>query len=251
MTSKYLLASDYDGTLKQNGVVRPVDIEAIRTWQAAGHIFCLCTGRAPLAAIEIMEKDELTPDLLIVSNGAAIIRMDGQFLAKHPLSRKETAAINQIARECGNSAIACNAENGALLLYSYSDPARRTATVEQMLAEEHPLQYNAVFKDNPNAARRFTNRVNTEVPGATAHLNGVHIDCTARGVDKGQGVKEAAALLDIPLENCHTIGDNENDLPMLLPYHGTAIESGNPETIAKIGKTVPDLATLIKEILTH
>lgn len=249
MTSKYLLASDYDGTLKQNGIVSSEDLDAIHTWQAAGHVFCLCTGRALSAAIEMMEKDGLTPDLLIVSNGAALGRMNRQILTKYPLSRKETAAINKIARECGNTAVACNAADGSLMFHSYTNPERCTATVEQMLAEEQPLQYNAVFMGDPEAARRFTDRVNAEVSGATAHLNGVHIDCTVCGVDKGTGVQEAAALLGIPTENCYTIGDNENDLPMLLPFHGAAIESGNPDTVRKVGRCVPNIAAFIKEIL--
>ncbi|MBQ7089716.1 MAG: HAD-IIB family hydrolase [Clostridia bacterium] len=249
MTSKLLLASDYDGTLKQNGVVSAEDIEAIRRWQEAGNIFCLCTGRCLHSAIEIMEQDSLSPDLLIASNGAAVGKMDGSFLAKTPLTAKETAAIHQIARACGNTAFACNAEDGSQMMFDSLNPARQTATVEQMLAEPHPIQCTAVFKENPPAARLFTDRVNREVEGATAHLNGVYIDCTARGVDKGKGVEKAAEALGIPLENCYTIGDNENDLPMLLPYHGFAIESGNPDTVAKVGRTVPTLSKLIKILL--
>jgi len=249
MTSKLLLASDYDGTLKRNGVVAPEDIAAIHRWQAAGHVFCLCTGRCLQSAIEIMEKDSISPDLLIASNGAAVGKMDGNFLAKTPLTAKETAAIHQIARECGNTAFACNAEDGSQMMFDSLNPARQTATVEQMLAEQHPIQCTAVFKDNPPAARRFTDRVNCEVEHATAHLNGVYIDCTARGVDKALGVSKAADALGIPLENCYTIGDNENDLPMLLRYHGFVVDSGNPDTIQKIGSSVSSVTTLINQIL--
>ena len=249
MISNLLLASDYDGTLKRNGAVAAEDIEAIRAFQAAGNVFCLCTGRCLHSAIEIMEAEALVPDLLIASNGAAVGKMDGSFLVKNPLTAKETAAIHQIARECGNTAFACNAEDGSQMMFDSLNPARQTATIEQKLAEQYPIQCTAVFKENPPAARRFTERVNAEIKGATAHLNGVYIDCTARGVDKGLGVKKAAEALGIPLENCYTIGDNENDLPMLLPFHGAAIESGNPDTVAKVGRSTPTVAAFIKEIL--
>ena len=52
-------------------------------------------------------------------------------------------------------------------------------------------------------------------------------------MDKGQGVKEFAGLLGIPLSQVMTLGDQENDIPMLRAVGcGVAMGNASPETKA-------------------
>jgi len=110
-------------------------------------------------------------------------------------------------------------------------------------------QFGAAFKGRVEVAAEFTRWVNETFSTITAHPNGAYIDCTVRGVDKATGVAEAAKLFGIKLNACYTVGDQKNDLAMLLPYHGAVIETGNPETIEKVGKSTPSVAAFIQEIL--
>lgn len=246
---KFLLASDLDGTIYRNRKTLPEDMAAIAEWQRQGHYFCLCSGRAPLSGIEEMKKCGLHPDLLICGNGSACIDMEGNFRFRSKMPAGSQQAIFDLAHQYRVSAVNGQDENGILWQHSYIDPSRITITEEALLQIPTFLQFNAVFKDQPEDAAAFTARVNAEIPGVAAHPNGVYIDCSADTVNKGTGVAAAAEILGVCPENCYTIGDNKNDLPMLLPYHGAVISEGDPETIAQVGHAVPNIAAFINEIL--
>ncbi len=248
MMSKYLLASDFDGTLQRNGTVTLKDKAAIRAFQAAGNRFCLCTGRCPQDAIKEMERCGLAPDLLICASGAAGVTMDGQFIFRHALPDAAIVPLCKLSVDCDSDCIIAYPWDGSMLRVFYREPEKSTATIEAVLNSQHLLQMNTRFLGNPPAAKRYTERVGAEIKEMTAHANGVYIDSTVKGVDKGTGVAEAAKYFGIDLDCCYTIGDHGNDLAMLLPYHGYVVESGDSETIAKIGRTVPDLSTLIEQL---
>jgi hydroxymethylpyrimidine pyrophosphatase-like HAD family hydrolase len=52
------------------------------------------------------------------------------------------------------------------------------------------------------------------------------MDIPPKGVDKGAAIARYAALMDIPQDGIWTAGDNYNDIAMLTPYHGCAMENG-------------------------
>ena len=54
-------------------------------------------------------------------------------------------------------------------------------------------------------------------------------------------------MLDIPKENILAIGDNTNDLEMILEFNGFAVASGNPFIISKASKIYPSIEALIEE----
>lgn len=246
---RYLLASDLDGTIYRNRKTLPEDMAAIAEWQRRGHIFCLCSGRAPQSGITEMKKCGLRPDLLITGNGAACVDMEGNFRFRQLLPEGAAQKIFDLAHEFHVTAVNGQTENGDLLQHSYIDPTRTNVTAEELLRIPRFLQFNAVFKYSPNHAAAFAQRVDAEIEGVTAQPNGVYIDCCASSVNKGTGVAAAAAYFGIPADCCYTIGDNSNDLPMLLSYHGAVISSGNPETVEKVGHAVPNIAAFIDEIL--
>lgn len=246
---KYLLASDYDGTLSRQKQVSDEDRAAIAAWQKAGHIFCLCSGRAPDAALAEMKKWDLSPDLMITGNGSSALRKDGSFAFRHPFPAEHLSALLQRAHELECTIFHLHDQKGRLLIHDLQTTERTNITREEAEKITDLTQFGAAFKGRVEVAVEFTRWVNETFSDITAHQNGAYIDCTARGVDKATGVAEAAKLFGIELENCYTIGDQMNDLAMLLPYHGAVIETGNPETIEKVGKSTPSVAAFIQEIL--
>ena len=55
----------------------------------------------------------------------------------------------------------------------------------------------------------------------------------ARGVNKGAAVTALARRLDIPMDQVMTLGDNENDIPMLTCAGvGVAVENATPGALA-------------------
>lgn len=246
---KYLLASDFDGTLLRQKQVSDEDRAAIAAWQKAGHIFCLCSGRAPQAAAEEMQKWGLSPDLLITGNGSSALKKDGTFAFRHPFPAEHLPALLQHAHELECTIFHLHDQKGRLLIHDIQNIARTNITREEAEKITDLTQFGAAFKGRVDVAAEFAAWVEENTDDVTAHINGAYIDCTVRGVSKETGVADAAKIFGIDLENCYTVGDNKNDLSMLLPYHGAAIETGNPETIEKVGKSTPSVAAFIQEIL--
>ncbi len=246
---KYLLASDYDGTLLRHKQLSEEDHDAIVEWQRQGHIFCLCSGRAPQAAVNEMKKWDLCPHLLITGNGSSAMDMDGKFLFRHPFPSEHLHRLLERVHQLDCVSFHLHGKDGELRIWSSLQPERTNITREQAEAVKELSQFGTNFNGRVEVAAAFADWVEKTFCDVTAHPNGGYVDCTIRGVDKATGVAEAAKRFHVDLENCYTIGDNINDLPMLLPYHGAAIETGDAETIKKVGRSVPSVAAFIQEIL--
>lgn len=76
-------------------------------------------------------------------------------------------------------------------------------------------------------ANNYAKRINNEFEGAfLANMNLNCIDICAKGINKAQGVKE---LLDLQkdkyFEQVLTIGDAQNDVPMIKEFEGYSLNS--------------------------
>ncbi|KAF0226770.1 MAG: HAD-superfamily hydrolase [Erysipelotrichaceae bacterium] len=80
--SKYfqILASDYDGTLRRNGVIDPRDLESVAKFRQAGHLFGIITSRAYNMITNELNHYKLVVDFLICNNGSIIYDASGNSL---------------------------------------------------------------------------------------------------------------------------------------------------------------------------
>lgn len=69
-----LLACDVDGTLifKDDQLIQQTDLDAIKKFTDAGHIFALCTGRTLTWTAPILDRFNLPVSALILCNGSMI-----------------------------------------------------------------------------------------------------------------------------------------------------------------------------------
>ncbi len=77
---KKVFASDFDGTLyfyKADVKLPPESVEKIKEYQAAGHLFGLCTGRQ-VGGLTPFIGGIVSPDFYITSSGANIVDRDLQ-----------------------------------------------------------------------------------------------------------------------------------------------------------------------------
>ena len=77
---KYIVATDYDGTLRQ-GEVSEDTVDMIRQFRAAGHLFGVVTGRTYENGYAVFRKQNLFPfDFIISHNGAVGYDEEGNIL---------------------------------------------------------------------------------------------------------------------------------------------------------------------------
>jgi len=90
------LASDYDGTLAQDGFVKPAVVEAVERYKRCGKKFLLVTGRRVPDLLDVFPQVSIC-DCVVAENGALLY--DPQSNAFHPLASRPPDEFLQALRE--------------------------------------------------------------------------------------------------------------------------------------------------------
>ena len=94
---KKVFASDFDGTLyfykaEDDRKLPPENVAKIKEYQAAGHIFGLCTGRQ-VGGLTPFITGFFEPDFCITSSGANIVDRNYQPILKRGVDRDIADAL--------------------------------------------------------------------------------------------------------------------------------------------------------------
>ena len=178
---RYLaLATDYDGTIAQDGLVDAPTIAALERLRASGGAVILVTGRDQEELSCCMKRLDLF-DLVVAENGALLFRpADGEAW--------------ELAEPPSESFLECLRAN-----------------------EVKPLQVGRCIVSTAAANQHLVEfAIDQAGSGLRIILNKQSLMVLPEGVDKASGLKAALAKLEIPPAQTVAVGDAENDLPMLL-----------------------------------
>lgn len=92
---KKVFASDFDGTLyfgHEKEKLSPKAVRRIREYQAAGHLFGLCSGRQ-VGGLTLPLAGYVEPDFYITSSGANILDRELKGIAKYGIDRQTADRI--------------------------------------------------------------------------------------------------------------------------------------------------------------
>jgi Cof subfamily protein (haloacid dehalogenase superfamily) len=218
-----LLVSDIDGTLVTSDKrLTPAAKQAARSLSDHGVKLVLTSSRPPRGVALFADAMGLdTPRAGF--NGGAIVAPDGKLLSFKPLEPDVASTTLAHLQEAGINPWLFTADEWLLI-----NP--HGAYVE---CEQHTVQMN--FRVVPNfddvldkagkimaASRDFAALAECETAlqeqlctRASVHRSqDYYLDITHPAANKGQAVRDAARLLDIPLSETACIGDMPNDLPM-------------------------------------
>jgi Cof subfamily protein (haloacid dehalogenase superfamily) len=243
-----LIGLDIDGTLlnsryEVSGANRAAIAEAVRR----GIEVAIVTGRRYDFARPVVQQID-SPITMIVNNGALVRTNDGKTHLRHLLPRGTARAVLEATRIWrGAAAVVFDRPMaGQVMLEAIDreDPLRggyyarnrqylgEASPLESCLADEDPLQ---VMFTGGVAAMREAERVLQAVPFRDGFSLAVTvyddkdfsmIDVIHPAVSKGAALAEWAGLRGIAREEILAIGDNHNDLEMLL-FAGVPVVMGN------------------------
>ena len=242
-----LLAIDIDGTLLNSQYQIPAaNLEALRRAHDAGVEIVLVTGRRHTFALPIAEQ--LGFDLgLISSNGAVTRSLSGELFHRDLLPVATARDLCAAMREFrGNMVITFDTETKGALVLERMDEL--TGSIQRW------LEKNMQFIDFvvPIEQALVTDPVQTmfcgtieRMRGALATLAGCGladritvlrteypardlciVDVLNQGCSKGHALERWANYRDIPREQVMAIGDNYNDIEMLV-FAGIPVIMGN------------------------
>ena len=218
---KKVFASDFDGTLYFYKAPDPdklpaANVEAVRRYQAAGHLFGLCTGRQ-VGGLTPFITGLVEPDFFITSSGANIVDRALAPIYKRGVDRDVADAI---VREMNPKGYRLTLDiEGDICVFAKMDypgfyyvisgvDDAPEGLIHQVSIHTESLEDAAAVSASIN--RRFGDQVE-------AFQNVIEVDIAPRGCSKGKGVERLREYYreqygDITL---YGIGDSINDLPLL------------------------------------
>ena len=253
-----LIALDIDGTVLDSRKTVPEGvIRAAAQAARMGKTLVFCSGRS---VSEMEEVHFLLPMIryAVFSSGAGIYDYaKRQAFELRGLSRKQTCAILAVAQRreimphlsfAGRDVIQeshlQNLEHYHMGVYRpmYEKVMTR---VEDIFAygascRETPLKLNLYHADPGEREKTRRELCGLDLEKVDSEVSS--LECSASGVDKGQGLLRLCRRLGIPAEGCIAVGDGENDLPMLRAAGmGIAMGNASERVRAAADRVVPDL----------
>ncbi len=243
-----LLAIDLDGTLlDRTGGVSPRTAEALRRAAAAGLIIAPATARWYQAAIRPFAAAGLEGVAAIASAGADVRLAGGKVAAQVRLPKQfsrfaadlfdragwpATVALPDFAYRRANELPPWAANAPEWLRPVTSLRAADLTEALAMLAEPAP--------GDPHLAELAAWRDRVEMFDALAFTGDGMVTFTARGVDKGFGLRALCAALGVDPAEAVAIGDSEVDVPMFRAAGlGVAVEGATPGALAAADRVIP------------
>lgn len=253
----YILASDFDGTLTQHGTVSDKDKAAIAAWRKAGNLFGVNTGRGYCGIKTELERHQVDYDFLLCNNGGLIYENEAEPIEQKTADGKVLPSlVSLILKSGGLHATIGRIETDSEASYWISENMERKPGSEFTRIIMDDLNKFTYFTqlstqyEKEEQANKCTQQINERFGGnVTAFQNGVCIDIVPAGVNKATGLLRYMHLKQVPKEKVLVIGDNFNDLDMIMEFNGFCVNSGKPEVITKARKSFDSIAGLIGEYI--
>jgi HAD superfamily hydrolase (TIGR01484 family) len=223
---KSLIATDFDGTLYIDGKIDKSTIDAIDRWRAQGGYFGVVTGRN-IDFYDFAAELGLPFDYLIVCTGSLIVDKNKSVIYESLIAPDVFSRIEKTMSAYSD-----------IIDYSKSNG----------LPRHH---YYATFPDTERALQ-VRNELKAEFGDVlSVFVNGAHINIGSGGTGKAQGVDIVLRHFSLPPDSAAVIGDDYNDLDMILAHGGWAVESGKPAVVKQAPHTQKSVGSLIDYLLAE
>ncbi len=239
-----LIASDIDGTLlNRSNVIPRENVEAILRAQRKGVVVAIATGRFPENAYLLLENYGLRCPVIGINGGRIVDERLRVIQERFMLPGAGEEAQRVLEEEGADYFIfapkAVCASRTDLRHHSeasYGDRIRALGfSYYHGAAEARALARESIYKffvHNNVPLLPLREKLKAIRGVQLTQSSPRNIEIMPLGVDKGQGVRDYARSMGILLEETMTLGDEENDIPMLAAA-GYGVAMGNGSRLAK------------------
>jgi len=248
-----LLALDLDGTLlNSQEVISEENLKAVKAVRKKGVTVTLATGRPYSSALKFADILNITVPL-ITYNGALIrFGSNGDILQHYPVPNEYTPEIIRTAEKYDvhlnlyiDDILYAAEENEMSALYKEST-GMETKPVGNLLdffkKSGRPTTKALAIEKSKEIMEEFSSELKKKMD-SKLHITSskdFYLEIMNKEVSKGRALKKVCSRLDIPLENTAAVGDNYNDLDMILCAGlGAAVSSAQLDIKEKADYVVP------------
>ena len=249
---KKVFASDFDGTLyfyKADVKLPPENVVKIREYQAAGHLFGLCTGRQ-VGGLTPFITGLVEPDFFITSSGANIVDRDFKPILKRGVDR---ATADAIVKEMVPKGYRLTLDvEGEICVFAEMDyPGKYYVITGVDDAPPGLIHQVSIHTESLEDAATVSASINERYGEfVEAFQNVIEVDIAPRGCSKGKGVIFLKEYMKEKLGDCilYGIGDSINDLPLLdasdvsytFPYAPAEVQKRATKVVENICEALED-----------
>lgn len=247
--TRKFIALDIDGTviLEDESPSAGV-IEAVAHAQAQGHTVTLATGRSWESTDRILDLLGITPEYVVCSNGAVVMRREGaEYVRDFVVTFDASDVLALLSEHVPHGKYMVEIGDGRRLftedMHDWNVATGRRVTFDE-LAHEPVCRVVVVSPDESDAD--FVQRVETMGLHNVAYAVGwsAWLDIAPKGVDKSTGLTRVIDALGVDLTDVIVMGDGRNDIEMFRwarEGNGRAIAMGQaPDEVKDEASEVTD-----------
>lgn len=254
-STRMLIALDVDGTvILEDESLSPGIVDAVAHARRAGHEVLLATGRSWEGTRGILAALDLSPEYVVCSNGAVVMRRTDEGLTAYERFHTETfdpAQVLGMLRENVPDAHYMVERADGHRLYTGTMDDWNLADAQQVAFDELGVQpvSRVVVVSPGHTEQDFIELVHRIGLNQVSYAIGwtAWLDIAPMGVDKASGLERVREWLGIERDRLLVIGDGRNDLGMFrwaLEHGGRAVAmaQGPQEVRDAAGETTLSVA---------
>lgn len=244
-TTNMLFVSDIDGTLlNADRELSARTVDAIRSVQANGHQFVLCSSRMPQSIHKIQHQYSLQPQWTLAYNGAFVTDPHGDTHIDEPISAESARSVYEHGMDLG---LHISLHAGTAWHSSEADEweARETANTRVQAGSIDAKAYitsDLVTDQQPHkimamGSPELIDRLATLTEGTdnlvTYRAKDTYLEIAATNTSKGSALDYLSVATDTPINQVVYFGDGHNDVSALtVAGIGVAVANAVPEAVA-------------------
>lgn len=214
-----LLVSDYDGTLFTDERSMKINVKRIEAFVKEGNLFMLSSGRSFESLMGKVEEHNIPISYLATEDGSHLFDKNGTLLHEELMDldiEDEIHGLKALNRHYGM-------QYGTTRKYYESYPGLPVSSINFILNEDMiNRQFNREWKRLEKAHK---DRYEFLVYG----YDSIYYYCIKpKGIDKAKPVDKLSEILELNKSSIFTIGDGDNDMPMIVKYNGYMIGDNEP-----------------------
>lgn len=252
-----LLASDYDGTLNQKGVVSENTLYMVERWRAEGNLFGIVTGRDPRFILREIRFFQIPFDFLICATGSMVFDQSLRLLHSETMREGAVRALLNLPVFASGMHFLVSSEEHT---YMTCRDAKKLDKMKELFGvldggEELfcslPVNQISTKFESAELAQLCQETVNGTLGQLVcAYQNLDCVDVVPNGTGKLSGIRALLESFEKMPEDVFVIGDSFNDLPMIQAFSGYTVDSAVEEIRAQAAACFSGVDTMIEALLS-
>ncbi len=242
-----LLASDYDNTLRRDGISFP-ELKEIMEFQNQGNIFGLVTGRSFLSIQAEIKRFQIPMDFLICVNGGLIFDKDYNLLEKTTIKDEIVNKVIKYMQSTDDISGFYGNLDDSVRVANFNNVHLKNARVKQL---NEVLNIGIITKTPEHLVEIIEDLDQQYGDYLEFHQNGDRlVDINAKGVDKAAAIASYLKRLN-GVKKVFVVGDSYNDIPMLKAFPSFAMKSHKTLVMESADHLVTNLSQVFSFIYNY